>query len=59
MFVKDRVSDLEIFERGTQGLIGQLPASGETVQLMELLYRMTLDISTEFLLGTSVGSLEK
>jgi hypothetical protein len=59
MFAKDRVSDLEIFERGAQGLIGQLPACGETVELMELLYRMTLDVSTEFLLGTSAGSLEK
>ncbi|ORY64013.1 cytochrome P450 [Pseudomassariella vexata] len=59
MFTKDRVSDLEIFERKTRLLIDQLPTSGETVQLMDLVYRMVLDVSTEFLLGTSVNSLIK
>ncbi|KAI0137386.1 cytochrome P450 [Xylariales sp. AK1849] len=58
MFIKDRVSDLDIFERHSRALMGLLPPSGENVELMDLLYRMTLDITTEFLLGTSVGSLE-
>lgn len=59
MFLKDRVSDLAKIERGVQAFMAQLPESGRTVQLMGLLYRATLDISTEFLLGRSAGSLEK
>ncbi|KAK8134024.1 cytochrome P450 monooxygenase [Apiospora sp. TS-2023a] len=58
MFLKDRVSDLEKFEHGVQAFMAQLPSSGQTVQLMGLLYRATLDITTEFLLGRSAGSLE-
>ncbi|KAK6825109.1 cytochrome P450 [Apiospora arundinis] len=58
MFLKDRVSDLDKFERGVQAFMAQLPSSGQTVELMGLLYRATLDITTEFLLGRSAGSLE-
>ncbi|KAK8006485.1 cytochrome P450 [Apiospora marii] len=58
MFLKDRVSDLAKIERGVQAFMAQLPSSGQTVQLMGLLYRATLDITTEFLLGRSAGSLE-
>ncbi|KAK8039130.1 cytochrome P450 [Apiospora rasikravindrae] len=58
MFMKDRVSDLAKFERGVQAFMAQLPGSGQTVELMGLLYRATLDITTEFLLGHSAGSLE-
>lgn len=59
MFLKDRVSDLAKFERGVQAFMAQLPSSGQTVELMSLLYRATLDTTTEFLLGRSAGSLEK
>lgn len=59
MFIKDRVSDLGIFERKTVRFFSQLPPSGEEVQIMDLLYRWTLDVATEFLLGASVNSLEK
>jgi cytochrome P450 len=59
MFVKDRVSDLAIFERWTALLISKLPASGVTVDIMDLFYRMTLDVTTDFLLGSGVNSLEK
>ncbi|KAK8094445.1 cytochrome P450 [Apiospora hydei] len=58
MFIKDRVSDLAKFERGAQAFMAQLPNSGQTVELMGLLYRATLDITTEFLLGHSAGSLD-
>ncbi|KAH6621104.1 cytochrome P450 [Chaetomium sp. MPI-SDFR-AT-0129] len=57
MFVKDRVRDLEIFDRWTMTLIEKLPASGQTVDMMDLFYRMTLDVTTDFLLGGSVNSL--
>ncbi|KAI1134340.1 cytochrome P450 monooxygenase CYP539B5 [Hypoxylon sp. FL0543] len=57
MFVKDRVSDLATFEKWTSTLMTKLPPSGQTVDIMDLLYRMTLDVTTDFLLGASVDSL--
>lgn len=59
VFVREKVSDLLIFERWTQALISKLPASGQTVHVQDLFYRMTLDISTDYLLGSSVNSLDK
>lgn len=57
MFIKDRISDLEIFERKVQTMMGFVK-SGEEVDLMDLLYRMTIDVTTEFLLGQGINSLE-
>lgn len=57
MFVKEKVRDIEIFERWAQTLMSKIPTSGETVNVMDLFYRMTLDVTTDFLLGTSVDSL--
>ncbi|KAI1657909.1 cytochrome P450 [Daldinia decipiens] len=57
MFIKDRVSDLATFERWVSILLAILPPSGQTVNIMDLLYRMTLDVTTDFLLGASVDSL--
>ncbi|KAK7722119.1 hypothetical protein SLS63_009261 [Diaporthe eres] len=57
MFIKEKVRDIEIFERWTQTLISKIPSSGETVDICDLFYRMTLDVTTDFLLGTSVNSL--
>lgn len=59
MFIKDRISDLETFEKGVSALLNKLPPSGQTVDIMDVLYRMTLDVTTEFLLGASVDSLSK
>jgi len=59
MFIKERVRDLEIFDKYTNIVISKLPASGQTVDMMDLFYRMTLDITTDFLLGDSVNSLLK
>ncbi|CRK39979.1 hypothetical protein BN1723_015637 [Verticillium longisporum] len=58
MFVRDRVRDLAIFEHWTDKMVSKLPASGMTVDVMDLFYRMTLDVTTDFLLGTSVNSLD-
>ena len=58
MFVKDRISDLETFERKVQGMMGLFPGSGEEFDIMDLLYRMTIDVTTEFLLGKGINSLE-
>jgi cytochrome P450 len=58
MFMKNRVSDLAIFERWTTIMIDKFAPNGQTFDLQELFYRMTIDVITEFLLGESVGSLQ-
>lgn len=58
MFAKNRVRDLEIFEDHVQKLIGLLPEPGQKVEIMDLFFRMTIDVTTEFLLGTPIHSLE-
>ena len=57
-FVKERISDLEIFEDHVQRLMTRLDGQGEKVDIAELLYRFTLDVATEFLCGENVGYLE-
>jgi cytochrome P450 len=70
-FVKDRLSDLDIFEKYFQIMMPQLLGAGlqdgklsgsewdrgKTVDCCDIFFRYTLDVSTEFLLGRSVGSL--
>jgi hypothetical protein len=58
MFTKNRVSDIYIFEKWTSIMIDQFSPAGETFDLQELFYRMTIDVVTEFLLGESSGSLK-
>lgn len=58
MFIKDRISDLEIFERKTQTMMDLFGPSGSEINIMDLFYRMTLDVTTEFLLGRGINSLE-
>ena len=57
-FNKQRVSDLEIFEKHSQKLIRMLGTEGRKVDISSLFYRYTLDAATEYLLGQSVDSLE-
>lgn len=65
-FIKDRVSDLGIFEEHVQILIKEMVKQGTTwdgkqgqpFDVSELLFRYTLDAATHFLLGKSIGSLE-
>lgn len=72
-FIKDRVSDLECFEKHTQVLLKALAnggvegapgvggdgiGRGKMVDACDLFYRYTLDAATDFLLGNSVRSLE-
>ncbi|KAF0331025.1 Cytochrome P450 52A13 [Colletotrichum siamense] len=57
MFIKDRVSDLAIFDKWSKAMMARFPASGVTFDIMDLFYRMTLDVTTDFLLGHSVNSL--
>lgn len=58
-FIKDRVSDLAIFESHAQVLIPLLAGNGhgQSVDAKDLFFRYTLDAATHFLLGESVDSL--
>ncbi|OLL26170.1 Cytochrome P450 52A13 [Neolecta irregularis DAH-3] len=55
-FVKERISDLELFERHFQQLLLHIP-NDKTVDLLDLFMRMTLDSATEYLMGVSTNSL--
>ncbi|KAH6644401.1 cytochrome P450 alkane hydroxylase-like protein [Boeremia exigua] len=55
-FIKDRLSDIEIFETHTQVLLSKLGGS-ESTDILDMMFRYTLDAATHFLLGASVDSL--
>ena len=56
-FIKDRLSDINIFEKHTSILLPMLDKNGMAVDVSDLFFRYTLDTATDFLLGRSVGSL--
>lgn len=72
-FIKDRVSDLEVFEKHVQVLMEAIanggiagttrpvqnksPGQGREIDVCDLFFRYTLDAATDFLLGRSVNSL--
>ncbi|KIW02606.1 hypothetical protein, variant [Verruconis gallopava] len=51
-------SDLELFREPVDDLIQNVEESGGIVDLQELFFRMTLDVTTAFLFGESVRSLK-
>lgn len=58
-FVKDRVSDLEIFDRHAKTLVDILAnTKGAPVDISALFFAFALDASTDFLLGKTSNSLE-
>ncbi|TVY40719.1 Cytochrome P450, partial [Lachnellula occidentalis] len=65
-FIKDRVSDLDVFEEHVQVLMEHMTKAGrhwdgrpgKEFDLSNLFFRYTLDAATHFLLGRSAGSLE-
>lgn len=65
-FIKDRVSDLAVFEEHVQKLLTEMGRAGRTFDgrqgqpfdVSDLFFRYTLDAATHFLLGNSVNSLE-
>lgn len=50
MFVKDRVRDLDIFYHWANVFVSKLPASGETFDVCDLFYGMTLHVTTDSIL---------
>ena len=58
LFIKDRVSDLKVFETHVAKLFEKVGRRGQTHDLSDLFFRYTLDAATDYLLGSSVGSLD-
>jgi len=58
-FSREQISDLNVAERHVQHLFQALPVNGdgwtEGWDILELFYRFTLDVITEFLIGRSVN----
>ena len=57
IFARDQVADLERLEYHVKHLIEKIPTDGSTVDLATLFFRLTPDISTEFIFGESINSL--
>jgi cytochrome P450 len=57
VFVNQRLGDLEVFEKHIQKLISVISEGEQPAPIQELFFRYTLDVSTEFMYGESVGSL--
>lgn len=56
-FVRDQVADLKCFDRHIGNLLAAIPADGTTFDIQNLLLDMTMDSSTDFLLGYSTNTL--
>lgn len=58
-FLKERVSDLGIFEKHSQVLISTIQkyGPGNKIDMFQMFQRFTLDTATEFLFGRSVDNL--
>ena len=57
---KERIADTSCMDRHVDILLAHITAAsnaGQTVDAKELFYRLTIDISTDFLLGESVNTL--
>jgi cytochrome P450 len=57
-FMHKQYDNLEVFEEAVDDLLDVLPTHGGVVDLQPLFFRLTLDTTTAFLFGESVGSLK-
>ncbi|KAH6716445.1 cytochrome P450 alkane hydroxylase [Leptodontidium sp. MPI-SDFR-AT-0119] len=51
-------SDLNMFKDATDNLLNAIPREGGVIDLQPLFFRLTLDVTTEFLFGESIESLK-
>jgi len=58
-FVRDQVADLKCFDRHIRNMLAAVPADGTAFDMQSLLFDMTMDSSTDFLLGYSTNLLTK
>ncbi|KAI8681645.1 hypothetical protein NCS55_00416800 [Fusarium keratoplasticum] len=56
-FVRNQIADLECTERHVEAFLDRIPRDGQPVDLQELLYMFTMDISTDFMFGYSTNTL--
>ena len=56
-FVKTQLGNFEIFENHFSNLLACIPRDNSTFDLRDLFQKLTMDISTDFLLGCSTNSL--
>lgn len=56
-FAKSEMNDTQLFERHFQCFLRLLPADGVAMDLQGLLNRLTMDMATDLLFGSSTGSL--
>lgn len=56
LFMRERVTDLGLFERNVQKLLPLL-GDGQALEIDDLIFRFTLDSVSEFLLGKGFGTL--
>ncbi|KAK0656480.1 cytochrome P450 [Cercophora newfieldiana] len=56
-FTRDQVADLAWFNKHIDNLLAAIPADGTTFDIQDLLLKMTMDSSTDFMLGYSTNSL--
>ncbi|KAI4230276.1 MAG: hypothetical protein LQ349_006274 [Xanthoria aureola] len=55
-FARSQVGDLATLETHVKNLIDAVPADGSTVDLAELFFRFTADVTTDFMFGESIES---
>lgn len=58
-FVRDQYANLRCFARHSENFLSSIPADGTTFDMQSLLLDMTMDSSTDFLLGCSTSLLTK
>lgn len=58
-FTRHQVADLSTYEHHVQHLLDHIPKNGQTVDLQELFFKLTMDSATEFLFGKSTNTLVK
>ena len=56
-FNRSQVADVDLFERHVKHLIRAIPRDGTTIDLEPLFFRLSMDVSTEFLFGQSTDDL--
>ncbi|KAH8879749.1 cytochrome P450 [Thozetella sp. PMI_491] len=58
-FVRNQVADLACLEKHVNNLLDKIPKDGSTIELQDLLYKMTMDSAADFLFGHSTNTLTK
>jgi cytochrome P450 len=59
VFYRERISDLECFERHVENLLPLLDTDGQAVEIKDLFLRFTLDVSADFTLGVGLETLKR